>query len=136
VNARHRLGPRGRQRLSVVALIVGLSGAFVASAAAHANSLHVKVAGSEVTVSGFAAKRETLNVLFDPNLCAATFKAESRRAELSSFGDKVKGHFSGSFGPGQYLPSIARYVCVYVQTLSPLNPKTIEKASAELAAPS
>ena len=97
-------------------------------------SVHIAPAsGAGVTVSGYAPKRESLNVIFDANRCAATFEQEARRTGVSSFGDKVKRRYSYTFGPGtNYVPTVAMYACVYLRTLSPLHPKTVAAAFAPL----
>jgi hypothetical protein len=116
----------------MAALALTLTLAFASSAAARAAVVHiVPASGGGVTVSGYAPRRETLNVIFDADRCAATFQAESRRT-VSSFGDKVRRNYSYTFGPGNYQANVAMYVCVYMRTLSPLHPKTVATAFAPL----
>jgi hypothetical protein len=113
-------------------LAVALIAASVTAAAAHPkNSMHLAVAGPDATVTGFAASKQTLSVIFDPNPCAKTFKGEIMHTSLSSFGDKIKGRYKYAFGPDNYLAPVDHYICVYIRTTA-LNAKTLEKAFAPL----
>jgi hypothetical protein len=112
-------------------LAVALSATIVASAVAHPkNSMHLAVSGPDATVTGFAAAKQTLNVIFDPNPCAKTFAGEAKRS-VSSFGDNIKGRYKYNFGPDNYLVPVDHYICVYIRTTT-LNAKTLEKAFAPL----
>jgi hypothetical protein len=113
------------------ALALALSATIVASAAAHPkNSMHLSVVGPTATVTGFAAGKQFLNVFFDPNPCAPTFKSEATRG-VSSFGDDIHGRYHYVFGPDNYLVPVDKNVCVFIRTKT-LNAKTLEKAFAPL----
>ena len=95
-------------------------------------AVHIgSASGGGATVYGYAPKREMLNVTFDAARCATSFAAESRRS-VSSFGERVKGAYSFTFGPGDYQANVAMYVCVYMRTLSPSHPRTVATAFAAL----
>jgi len=115
----------------VTSVAVILGAAFLGSAAAAPRPVGVAAAGGVVTVSGSASAREMLSVVFDPAPCATTLKAERRRPSVTSWGGIVDGAFRHSFGAGDYLPHVARYVCVFVQTIAP-NPVTLAHASTPL----
>lgn len=118
--------------LIATALAVTLIGTVAASSTARAVGVHISPgSGGGVIVSGYAPKRESFNITFDADRCAATFSAESRRS-VSSFGDKVKGSYSYTFGPGNYQANVANYACVYIRTLSQLHPRTVATAFAPL----
>jgi hypothetical protein len=123
----HASRTRLRAILTVTAAAVALSGAFAASAGAHANSVQLTVAGTGGTVTGFAATKQSLNVVFDPNACASTFKQEATR-DTSSFGEKIKDRYTYTFDQESYLYPVDKYVCVYILTRSQLHPKMLETA--------
>jgi hypothetical protein len=112
-------------------LALTLGGALAGSASADAYSVSVVAAHGGVTVSGSASKEAVLFVLFDPTPCATTLSAEGIRPDIGSWGGIVTGKFKRTYGPGDYQPSIARYVCVYVQTVS-ANPVTVLRTSTTL----
>jgi hypothetical protein len=127
-----RTGPRGRPIVGALiggALVVMLAGA-VSGPAVAARAVHL--ASGPLTVTGSASRQEMLNVVFDPRRCAVTLKAEAARPDTSSWKGLVDGQFKHTFGPGAYPSGVARWVCVYVQSLPP-NPMTLAHSSTPLS---
>lgn len=109
------------------AFAVTLCGALAGLAAATTPFVVLTTVNGEVTVSGFVPVSQMLDVRFAPKPCAATFKAESRRA-ATSWSGMVKLHFVRRFGQHNYVVSVARYACVYVQEPGP-DPVTVAHVS-------
>jgi hypothetical protein len=122
---------------STVALALTVALAIAGSAVAASNSIHVKATKKQLTFTGSAATRnETLQVNFDPNRCAATYSAETRRKHVAftDFPTRHTGHFKFKVKLPIPPPQGGRpghHACAYLLKVNGNTVKQVASASAK-----
>jgi hypothetical protein len=113
-----------------LALLVAL--ALAASAFAASNSIHVSATKKQLSITGTAAAAgDSVQVNFDPNKCAASYSAETKRTKVAftDFQAKGAGHFKFKLHlpiPSPSGDKPGRYACAYLleiiggQTIKPV----------------
>jgi hypothetical protein len=125
-----------RTAASTVALALTAALAIAGSAVAASNSVHVKATKKQLTFTGTAATRNgALQVNFDPNRCAATYSAETRRKNVAftDFPIRRRGHFKFKIKlpvPPPQGGKPGHHACAY---LLKINGSTVKQAASASA---
>jgi hypothetical protein len=117
---------------AAIALGLLIALALAVSALAASNSVHVSAAKKQLSITGFAvASGDSVQVNFDPNKCAASYSAETKRTKVgfTDFQAKGAGHFKFTLHLPIPPPSgdkPGRFACAYLleivggQTIKPV----------------
>jgi hypothetical protein len=130
-------GWRRHPLITTIALGLLIALALATAALAASNSVHVSATKKQLSISGSAAASgDSVQVNFDPNKCAASYSAETKRTKVgfTDFQTKGAGHFKFTLRLPIPPPSgdkPGHYACTYLLEIVGQNIKPVASTSAK-----